>query len=147
MSDTPLNISFSTYKDVTSILDWTLDSGSKGCGFDSRQCLGNLSFIKTLYPHCCSPSRCINWYLVGCERYLSLDVACVRPWSGACLECSPGNWEGALWVQDWYWIQWPGVIMHCKALWLVSQTRKALYRNQFVLSLLSLLSLLLLYYY
>ena len=33
------------------ILDWTLDSGSKGCGFDSRQCLKLLSFSKTLYPH------------------------------------------------------------------------------------------------
>ena len=35
-----------------------------------------LSFSKTLYPHCCSPPRCINdGYPVGCERYLSLDVA------------------------------------------------------------------------
>ena len=38
-----------------------------------------LSFSKTLYPHCCSPPRCINGYPVGCERYLSLDVASVRP--------------------------------------------------------------------
>ena len=28
-----------------------------------------------------------------------------QKWS---LECSPGSWEGALWVQDWYWILWPG---------------------------------------
>ena len=26
-----------------------------------------LSFSKALYPHCCSPPRCINGYLVGCE--------------------------------------------------------------------------------
>ena len=65
------------------------------------------------------------------EPYLSLDVACVRPWSGAWPECSPGNWEGSLWVQDWYWIQWPGFIIHCKALWVVSHTRKAQYKNQF----------------
>ena len=38
-----------------------------------------LSFSKTLYPHCCSPPRCINGYPVGCERYLLHDVACVHP--------------------------------------------------------------------
>ena len=38
-----------------------------------------LSFSKTLYPHCCSPPRCINGYPVGCERYLLHDVACVYP--------------------------------------------------------------------
>ena len=73
----------------------------------------------TLYPLCCSHPRCINGYPVRCECYLSLDVACVRPWSGAWPECSPGSGEGALWVQDWYWIQWPRVIIHCKALWVV----------------------------
>ena len=26
-----------------------------------------LSFSKALYPHCCSPPRCINVYPVGCE--------------------------------------------------------------------------------
>ena len=26
-----------------------------------------LSFSKALYPHCCSPPRCINGYPVGCE--------------------------------------------------------------------------------
>ena len=41
----------------------------------------------------------------------------------------------ALWVQDW-----PGVIIHCKVLWIVSHTRKVLYKIQ-------LLSLLLYYYY
>ena len=95
------------------MLDWTLDSGSKGCGFDSRQCLAHLSFSKTLYPHCCSPPRCINVCPVGCERYFLLDIACVLSWSGAWPKCSPGSWEGALWVQDWYWIQWLGVIIHC----------------------------------
>ena len=104
-----------------------------GCGFDSRQCPALLSFSKTLYPHCCSPPTCINGYLVGCKRYLSLDVACVCPWSGAWPECSPGSSEGALWVQDWYWIQWSGVIIHCEALWVVSHTRKALYKNQLLL--------------
>ena len=45
------------------ILQWTLNSGSKGCGFDSRQCLALfLSFSKTLYPHSCSPPICINGY-------------------------------------------------------------------------------------
>ena len=38
-----------------------------------------LSFSKTLYPHCCYPPRCINWYPVGCEHYLLHDVACVHP--------------------------------------------------------------------
>ena len=33
-----------------------------------------LSFSKTLYPHCCSPPRCINGYPVGCERYLMWHV-------------------------------------------------------------------------
>ena len=84
---------------------------------------------KTLYPHCCSPPRCMNGYPVGCERYLSLDVACVCPWSGAWPECSPGSLEGALWVQDWHWIQWLGVIIHCKSLCVVSHTRKVLYKN------------------
>ena len=57
----------------------------KGCVFDSRQCLSLLSFSKTLYPHCCSPSRCMNKrYPIGCERHLSLDVACARPWIGVC---------------------------------------------------------------
>ena len=84
---------------------------------------------KTLYPHCCSPPRCINGYPVGCEHYLWHDVACVRPWSGAWPECSPGSWEGALWVQDWHWIQWLGVIIHCKSLCVVSHTRKVLYKN------------------
>ena len=111
-------------------LHWTLDSGSKGWGFDSHQCLALLSFSKTLYPHCCSPStwpRCINGYLVGCEWYLSLDVACVRPWSGACPECSPRSWEGSLWVLDWFLIQLQGIIVHCKALWVLSDTKKVLY--------------------
>ena len=77
-------------------------------------------------PYCCSPPRCINGYPVGCERYLSLDVACVRPWSGAFPECSPGSWEGALYeCRIDIWIQWPGVIIHCKVLWVVSHTRKA----------------------
>ena len=34
-----------------------------------RQCPALLSFSKALYPHCCSPPRCINGYPVGCERY------------------------------------------------------------------------------
>ena len=51
------------------ILDWTLDSESKGSGFDSRQCPALLSFSKALYSHCCSPPRCINGYPVGCEHY------------------------------------------------------------------------------
>ena len=102
---------------------------------DSRQCLALLSFSKTLYPHCCSPPRCINGYPVGCECYLSLDVACVRPWSGAWPECSPGSWEAALWVHDWCRIQWPGVIIHCEALWVVSHTRKPLHKNQWLLLL------------
>ena len=34
-----------------------------------------LSFSKTLYPHCCSPPRCINGYLVEFKYYLFLDVA------------------------------------------------------------------------
>ena len=37
----------------------TLDQKVKS-GFDFRQCLALLSFSKTLYPQCCSPSRCIN---------------------------------------------------------------------------------------
>ena len=48
------------------------------------------------------------------------------------------SWDGALWVQDWYWIQWlgvirdlPGVIMHCNVLTVVSHTRKVLYKNQY----------------
>ena len=92
-----------------------------------------LSYSKTLYPHCCSPPRCINGYPVGSEHYFVLDVTCVRSWSGAWPECSLGSLEGALWVQDWYWIQWPGVIIHRKALWIVSRTRKALYKNQLLL--------------
>ena len=37
-----------------------------------------LSFSKTLHSHCCSPPRCITGHPVGCEHYLSLDVALVR---------------------------------------------------------------------
>ena len=57
------------------ILGWTLDFGSKGWGFNSRQRLAILSFSKTLYPHCCSPSRCINGDPVGCEQYVE-SFAC-----------------------------------------------------------------------
>ena len=120
-------------------------SGSEGCGFNSHQCLALLSFSKTsyFYPHCCSPPLhvYINGDPIGCERYLLLNLAYVRPWSGAWPECSPGSWEGAQWVQVRYWIQWPGVIIHCRALWLVSHTRKALYKNQLLLLLLWLLLL------
>ena len=38
-----------------------------------------LSFSKTLYPHCCSPPRCINGYPVGCESYCGINWHC-----GAC---------------------------------------------------------------
>ena len=92
-------------------------------------CAVYLSFSKTLTstPHCCFRPRCIDGYPLGCESYLSLNLACVRlprgPWS----KCSPGSWEGALWVQDWYWIQRPGVMIRCKALWVVSHFGKALY--------------------
>ena len=58
------------------ILEWPLDSVSKGCGFDSHQCLALLSFSKTLYPHCCSLPRCINGYPVGCEGYVVYVFAC-----------------------------------------------------------------------
>ena len=58
------------------ILDWTHDSGSKGCGFDSRPCLALLSFSKTHYSHCCSPPRCKNGYQVGCEGYVAYVFAC-----------------------------------------------------------------------
>ena len=64
------------------ILDWTLDSGSKGSGFRFLSMPGTfMSFSKTLYPHCCSPPRCINGYPVGCKHYLLHGVACVHPWS------------------------------------------------------------------
>ena len=45
---------------------------SKGCGFDSRQCLALLSFSKTISPHCCPPPKRVNVWVppVGCERYL-----------------------------------------------------------------------------
>ena len=88
-----------------------------------------LSFSKTLFPHCCSPPRCINGYPVGCERYLSLDVACVRPWSSALPECSPGSW-GALIRIDINPVTRGNTCLHCKALWVLSHTRKALYKNQ-----------------
>ena len=45
--------------------------------------------------------------------FVAYNVACARPRSGAWPECYPGSWEGALWVQDWCWIQWSGVIIHC----------------------------------
>ena len=38
-----------------------------------------LSISKTLYPHCCSSPRCINWYPVGCERYLWYELALWAP--------------------------------------------------------------------
>ena len=46
------------------ILDWTLDSRSKGCRFNSNS-ISAWHFChsaRTLYPHCCSPPRCINVY-------------------------------------------------------------------------------------
>ena len=53
-------------------------------------------------------------------------------------EYSPGSWEGALWVQDWYWIQWLGVI-HYAVLWAVSHIREALHKNFFIIIITSLL--------
>ena len=104
----PYQVMFATYIHCGgAMVYWheplTLDQ--KVAGMIPRQYLALLSFSKTLYPHCCSPPRCINGYPVRCEHYLSLDVACVRPYIGAWPECSPGSWEGALWVQDWYWLQ------------------------------------------
>ena len=58
------------------ILEWPLDSVSKGCGFASHQCLALLSFSKTLYPHSCSLPRWINRYPVGCEGYVVYVFAC-----------------------------------------------------------------------
>ena len=106
-------------------------SGSKGCGFDSRHCLVLFFFSKTLYPHCMLSTQLYKW-VPG--RMRTLFVA----WCGMCAPLKwrlarmlPGSWEGALWVQDWYWIQWPGVIIQCKAFWvIVYHTRKALYKNQ-----------------
>ena len=62
----------------------TLDQ--RVAGSFSRQCLALLSFSKTIYPHCCSPPRCVNGNPVGCERYF---VA----WCGMCvpLKCPPGQ--------------------------------------------------------
>ena len=78
------------------ILEWTLDSGSKGSGFDSRQCLVLLSFSKTLYPHCCSPPRCINGYPVGCEGYVVYMYLPERQYRQLGKECSLGSGNCAL---------------------------------------------------
>ena len=123
---------YALYKNVSLIiiiiLDWTLDSGPKGCGFDSRQCLQPDILSALLL----SNPGVLMLYPVGWDRYLSFDVACVHPSSGAWPECSPGSWEGVLWMQDWYWIQCPGVIIQ-NALWVLSHTRKTPYKNKLLL--------------
>ena len=90
-----------------------------------------LSFSKALYPHCCSPPRCINGYPVGCERYCWLSWHCARPLlkSGDWPECSPGSRESALSVQNWL-IPMTGVIVDCEAHWNSYQVWNALYKNQ-----------------
>ena len=81
-----------------------------------------------------------DWYVfIKLFKLTKFYSACVHPWSCAWPECSPGSREGALWVQNWYWIQWLGVKQHCKALWVVSHTRKALYKHQLLLLLLYVL--------
>ena len=78
------------------ILDWTLDYGSKVCGFDSCQCLALLSFSKMLYPHCCSPPRCINGYPVQLESSCNVIVIdksncnCKLHWRQSNCNC---NWK------------------------------------------------------
>ena len=72
-----------------------------------------LSFSKILYSHCCSPPRCINGYPVGCERYLLLDVACVKQHLARMLprELRRGTMSAGLILNPV-----TGVIIHCKAL-------------------------------
>ena len=70
-----------TFVGCRGILVWTLDSGSKGCGFDSRQCLALLSVSKTLYPHCCSPCTHVYKWVPGRMRMLFIA------WRG--IVCAP----------------------------------------------------------
>ena len=70
---------------------WIEPSGAKGCEYDFCQCAWHFCpSARHFYTHCCSPPRCTNGYPVGCEYYLLLDVACVRPWWGARPEYSQG---------------------------------------------------------
>ena len=91
-----------------------------------------LSFSKTLYPHCCSPPRCRNGYLV--------DANDICAWCGM---CAPLKWRlarmlsrelrGCTMSAGLILNPVTGVIIHCKALWVVFHTRKSLYKNQLLI--------------
>ena len=105
------------------ILDWTLDSGSEGCGFDSRQCLALLSFSKTFFfsTHMYKwvPGRMrtsfVTWF--GMCAPLKWCLARMLPKELRRCTMSAGLILNLV----------TRVIIHCKALWVVSHTRKVLY--------------------
>ena len=104
------------------ILDWTLDSGSKGCEFDSRQCLALFVLQQDTLSTLLLSTQVYKW-VPG--RMRTLFVA----WCGNVYtpEVAPG--QNALCLSVGLILNpVTGVIIHCKVLWVVSHTRKALYR-------------------
>ena len=61
------------------ILDWTLGSWIEGLWVRFPSMPGTFVLQQGIYPHCCSPPRCINGDLVGCtcKRHLWCELA---PW-------------------------------------------------------------------
>ena len=102
------------------ILDWTLDSGSKGCGFDSPQCLVLFVHQQDTLSTLLLSTQVYKW-VPG--RMQTLSVA----WCGMCV---PLKWHLARILprelrrctMSVGLILNPvtGVMIHCKALWVVS---------------------------
>ena len=67
---------------------------------------------------------------IGCECILcSLIWHVCIVWCGAWPECSPGSWEVWCTMSAGLILSpVPGIIIHCKALWVVPHTIKTLYR-------------------
>ena len=116
------------------ILDWTSDFGSKGCGFDSCQCLALFVFQQDILSTLLLSIQVYNLVPGRMRNYLSLDVHApeVAPCQNATQELRRCTMSAGIMLNPVI-----GVIIHCKALWVVSHSRKALYKNQLLLLSLS----------
>ena len=77
------------------ILEYSLDSHAEGPGSNLTIAAALLSFSKAIYPHCCSPPRCINGDPVGGDRLLfEFASAIIGCYTGK--ECSQGSGNCAL---------------------------------------------------
>ena len=133
---------FSNHAEIFSVrrcrgmLDWTLDSGSKGSGFDSCQCLALFvlqqdtlfTLLLSAQVYKWAPGRMRKLFVAWCGMCVPLKWRLARMLPRELRRCtlSAGLILNPV----------TGVIIHCKALWVVSHTRKALYKNQLLLLLL-----------